>query len=84
MSFERESDLWFRRMAIVGPIVTFIIGWGSGVLTAALMYRDHEKRIVSLERFRDDQFGTHSTITSILSAIQEHIKIDEKEYQRHR
>ena len=35
--------------SIVVPIVTFVLGWGSGVITAWAMYRDHERRIANVE-----------------------------------
>ena len=45
----RAMDAWLRRMAILGPISAFILGWGSGFMTAALLYRDHEKRLNKME-----------------------------------
>lgn len=31
------------------PIVTFLLGWGSGVITAWAMYRDHDRRLSNVE-----------------------------------
>lgn len=31
------------------PIVTFILGWGSGVITAYAFYKDLARRIVNVE-----------------------------------
>lgn len=38
---------------IIIPIVTFILGWGSGVIMTALLYRDHEKRISQMESWKE-------------------------------
>lgn len=48
----RETDEWLRRVAVMGPILAFIFGWGTGVISAALLFRDHEKRITSIENWR--------------------------------
>lgn len=32
------------------PIATFLLGWGSGVITAWAMYRDHERRLDNVEK----------------------------------
>lgn len=45
--FMRESDRQIRKALIYLPIVTFLLGFGSGVLTAYALYRDHERRIIS-------------------------------------
>ncbi len=34
---------------VIVPIMTFILGWGSGVITAWNMYRDHTRRLDTLE-----------------------------------
>ena len=47
--FMRETDRWLRRMLLIVPIMSFIVGWGCGVMTTFLMYKDHEKRITTLE-----------------------------------
>jgi hypothetical protein len=63
MMHEREMDSWLRRIAILGPIVTFVLGWGSGVITAAMLFKDHEKRINILEGYtrecREDRNKIH-------------------------
>jgi hypothetical protein len=71
----REIDCWLRRMAIIGPIVAFILGWGTGILTAAVLYRDHEKRIQALEDFRKDQITIHTAIAETIAAIKEHLRL---------
>jgi hypothetical protein len=69
----REVDAWLRRMAVIGPMVAFVLGWGSGVLTAAVMYRDHEKRIQLLENFEKEQGITHASIAELLGRITERL-----------
>lgn len=32
------------------PIATFLLGWGSGVITAWAMYRDHDRRLDNVEK----------------------------------
>lgn len=32
------------------PIATFILGWGSGIITAWAMYRDHDRRLENAEK----------------------------------
>jgi hypothetical protein len=32
------------------PIATFLLGWGSGVITAWAMYRDHDRRLENVEK----------------------------------
>ena len=45
----REGDRWLRRVAFYGPAIGVIIGWQLGFISAVWMFRDHEKRITSLE-----------------------------------
>lgn len=54
----RETDEWLRRVAIMGPIIAFVFGWGTGVISAALLFRDHEHRIVKLEQWHDENTKT--------------------------
>lgn len=73
----REIDAWLRRAAVIGPIVAFVVGWGSGVLTAAVMYRDHEKRIQFLESsmtaFKQEQEEKHASIAELMGRITERL-----------
>lgn len=71
----REVDAWIRRMAILGPIFAFIFGWGAGVLTAAVLYRDHEKRIQSLENFHEEQSRINMQRIEAISQIKERLGI---------
>ena len=51
----RESDKWLQRLALWGTILGFVVGhmtgWAGGVISTALLFRDHEKRIVILEKW---------------------------------
>ena len=47
----REMDVWLRRMALVLPMVMFIFGFCSGVISTYLLFRDHEKRIIGIETY---------------------------------
>ena len=68
----RESDRWLRRALVYVPILTFFVGWGTGVISTFLLFRDHEKRLSYLEgsmheyeqRMRDmeNRQGKFSTI----------------------
>jgi hypothetical protein len=51
----RETDRWLRRVTIYVPIITFILGWGSGVITTYIVFKDHERRIAILEKGQIDQ-----------------------------
>jgi hypothetical protein len=43
-----------KEIAEIGvPIATFILGWGSGFITALILYRDHERRLTALEGWKD-------------------------------
>jgi len=48
----RDTDRWLRRAAFYGPAIGVIVGWQLGFISAVWMFRDHEKRIVSLENWR--------------------------------
>jgi hypothetical protein len=45
----RETDKWLRRVAIYVPIMTFVVGWGTGVISTFILFKDHERRISVLE-----------------------------------
>jgi hypothetical protein len=78
----REMDDWLRRAAIVGPVVAFVLGWGTGILTAAVLYRDHEKRISALEEFQKEQVAIHLIVSNSISRIYEHLHIKPDEDRR--
>lgn len=39
----KSAEVWL-------PVLTFIVGWGSGVITAWAMYRDHDRRLQNVEK----------------------------------
>jgi hypothetical protein len=45
----RETDRWLRRFAIIGPIAAYMVGTMTGFVGAAWLFRDHEKRLATLE-----------------------------------
>jgi hypothetical protein len=53
-SMIRETDRWLRRFAIIGPIVTYMIGSMSGFVAAAWIFKDHERRICVLESWHKE------------------------------
>ena len=79
----RDTDRWLRRVAVYAPILSFIIGWGSGVYTTLLMLKDHERRIGNLEswhRSHDiDDKEDHEKTAAILQRI---IEFEAKVSQR--
>lgn len=46
----RETDRWLRRVAVYMPIVTFIIGFGTGVITSALFIREIARDVTTLQQ----------------------------------
>jgi len=71
----REIDAWIRRVAVLGPIIAFVFGWGAGVLSAAVLYRDHEKRIQGLERCQIEQAHLNMQREAAIAQIKERIKV---------
>ena len=45
----RETDRWLRKMIIYVPILSFVIGWGSGVITTFMVFKNLENRVVVIE-----------------------------------
>ena len=50
----RKMDSWLLYWRPIEILVVFVVGLCSGVVTTALLYRDHEKRIQNLELWRRD------------------------------
>lgn len=51
----RETDRWLRKVAIYAPIMTFLIGFGSGVITTGLVYREIAHQVTELKNLRIEQ-----------------------------
>lgn len=45
----RGFDSWLGWVAVIGPVLSFIIGACTGAAGTALLFRDHDKRIAKLE-----------------------------------
>ncbi len=45
----RSIDKWLQWVAIIGPLLGFILGICTGAVGTAWLYRDHEHRIAKLE-----------------------------------
>jgi hypothetical protein len=50
----RNIDRWLLYWRPAELIITFMLGLCSGVVVTALLYRDHEKRIASYEKWKVD------------------------------
>ena len=76
----RETDRWLRKVAVYVPILSFIVGWGCGVITAAVIYKDHERRLCLLEIQQDRDVDRISLLEarqkSIITIVKQHTGID--------
>ena len=51
----RETDRWLRRALIYVPIMSFVVGWGSGVVTTTLFIRAVSKEVTILQLEQKEQ-----------------------------
>jgi len=76
----RETDRWLRRVAVYIPILAFVMGWGSGVITTFLIFKDHERRISILEANQKENVAAIATMAErqnrIMSLVEEKFKVN--------
>lgn len=78
----RETDHWMKRLALYGPAIAlifgFFTGFGSGILTASVMYRDHEQRVTIMEKWHVAQeqwdYDAAQKITALETLARHHLR----------
>lgn len=50
-------------------VITFLLGWGSGVVTAWAMYRDHDRRLANAEDIMANLFTVTNQTTKDVAVL---------------
>ena len=77
---DRETDRFLRKAVIYIPILSFIVGWGSGVITNYLVFKEHDRRNCTLETVQDRHENSINLIEtrerSIMTVLKDRFHID--------
>jgi hypothetical protein len=76
---DRESDKFLRKAVVFIPILSFIVGWGSGVITTYLVFKEHDRRISLIElnqEKHDHRLGAlEARQSAVLTILEQNFKI---------
>lgn len=76
-SHERSLDRWLKYAVIIGPLITYVLGIGTGVWGAYQAYKDDSHRITLVEGWKEKQEDFNKETIRAISTLQEvvrHIK----------
>ena len=80
LDYIRDTDRWLRKAVVWIPIISFIVGWGTGVVTTFVIFKDHDRRISEIE---GNQYKQEQQISSLEARQRSVITILDERFHVH-